>query len=94
MILKATHDIFGNVEHFTSDKFRVILDLLDGFMKGKPYNIKEIRIDDINDPVERVDVEIVTTNEKNQLYQQKLLILNDEVIDGLTFHKRYHEWYK
>lgn len=93
MILKASQDIFGNVEFFTADKFRHILDLIDGYMNGKEYTIHEIRQDDVNDRLGRIDIEIRFNNEKGDLIQQKLLILNDELIDGKTFHKRHREWY-
>ena len=92
MNIKATQDIFGHVEFFTADDFRHILDLIDGYMKGIPYTIQEIWQDDITDPFGRIDIEIRYNNEKEQLMQQKLLILNDELIDGITFHKRYKEW--
>ncbi len=42
---------------------------------------------------ERFDVEIRYFNEKNILIQQKLLILNGEVVDGKEFHKRFNEFY-
>ncbi len=41
----------------------------------------------------RIDVEIRFRNNKNQLIQQKLLILKGEVIDGEEFHKRHDEFY-
>lgn len=94
MILKADRDTFGNIENMTSTALRNILDLLDCYMDGKDYTIQEIRIDDVNDPHGRVDIEIRTTDSRKCLYQQKLLILNNEVIDGITFHERYREWYK
>jgi len=94
MILKASKDIFGNVEFFTADKFRHILDLIDEYMKDEPYTIHEIRQDDIKDKLGRIDIEIRFTDDNGNLIQQKLLILNDELIDGVTFHKRYNEWYK
>lgn len=93
MILKASQDIFGNIEHFTADKLRHILDLIDGYMKDKPYTIHEIWQDDVNDPHGRIDIEIRYNDEKDFLIQQKLLILNDELIDGKTFHTRRKEWY-
>ena len=92
MILHAGHDIYGNLEHFTANKFRHILDLIDGYMKV-PYSIYEIRQDDINDPHGRIDIEVRFSDQNNNLIQQKLLILNDELIDGENFHKRYKEWY-
>ena len=94
MILVAKQDVYGNVEHLTSDKMRRILDLIDGYMKQIPYTIHEIRQDNINDPHGRIDIEVRYVNEKNTLIQQKLLILNDELIDGKTFHERHNEWYE
>ena len=90
MFIKADFDSFGNIESFTSDKFRHILDLLDGYMKV-PYIIHEIRQDDIKDPHGRIDIEIRFNNENGILIQQKLLILDDIVIDGKKFHDRFHE---
>lgn len=93
MILKANIDEYGNIEQFTSEKLRHILDLIDGYMDGTPYTIHEIRQDNVKDAHRRIDIEIRFTDEKNYLIQQKLLILNDELIDGKTFHKRCKEWY-
>ena len=93
MILKAGQDIYGNVEQFTARQFRHILDLIDGYMGDVPYTIREIRQDDINDTHGRIDVEIRFRDENGSLIQQKLLILDDELIDGKTFHERYKEWY-
>ena len=93
MIIKANQDIFGNLEQFTSNDFRHIFDLIDGYMKDKPYTIHEIWQDDIKDPHGRIDIEIRFVDEKGHLIQQKLLILNDELIDGKTFHERHDEWY-
>lgn len=93
MILTARQDIYGIPEFFTAKRLRQILDLLDSYMNEKPYHICEIRQDDVNDKHGRVDIEIRYTDENHRLYEQKLLILNDEVIDGRTFHKRYSEWY-
>ena len=92
MILRANQDDFGHFENFTSDQFRHILNLIDEYM-AVPYTIHEIRQDDIKDPHERIDIEIRFKDETNRLIQQKLLILDDEVIDGKTFHKRFKEWY-
>ena len=94
MILRAGQDDFGNIEHFTSNNLRRILDLIDGYMKDVPYTISEIRQDDVNDKYGRVDIEIRYVNKNHQSIQQKLLILNGELIDGEMFHKRFHEWYK
>ena len=92
MLLKAGVDLFGDLERFTSIQFRRILDLIDGYMGAIPYNIAEIRQDNILDPLGRIDVEV--RFEKNGLMiSQKLLILNDELIDGKTFHSRYEELY-
>lgn len=93
MYLKANEDIFGNLEHFTSNDFRHILDLLDGYMKDIPYTIHKIWQDNVKDEFGRVDIEVRYVDEKNNLIQQKLLILNDELIDGNMFHERYDEWY-
>lgn len=94
MFLKAGKDIYGNIEQFTSSKLRRILDLIDGYMKDIPYSINEIRQDYVKDKNGRIDIEIRYVDEKNCLVQQKLLILNDELIDGEIFHKRYKEWYE
>ena len=92
MILRADTDNFGRIENFTADQLRHILNLIDGYMTV-PYTIHEIRQDDIKDPHGRIDIEVRFMNEKNHLIQQKLLILDDELIDGKTFHKRFKEWY-
>ena len=94
MILKAEQDIYGNVEQFTTGQFRHILDLIDDYMGDVPYTIREIRQDDINDTHERIDIEVRFRDENDYLIQQKLLILDDELIDGKTFHERYQEWYE
>lgn len=91
MMLTATQDIFGHRVELTSDKLRHILDLIDGYVKV-PYTIQEIRQDDVNDKNGRIDIEVIYEKDK-QLVLQKLLILKDEVIDGITFHKRQKEWY-
>ena len=91
MYLTAEKDIYGNSQNFTSDKFRRILDLLNGYMKY-PYTICEMRQDNVNDPHGRIDIEVRYTNENNRIIHQKLLILDDELIDGSTFHKRYEEF--
>ena len=93
MILVANNDIYGNMEQFTSEKMRHILDLLDEYMSDKPYTIQEIRQDDVNDPHGRIDIEVRFEENNGNLIQQKLLILNGELVDGETFHKRFHEWY-
>ena len=93
MIIKATQDIFGHIEFFTADDFRHIFDLIDGYMKGTPYTIQEIEQDDITDRLGRIDIQIRYNNEQGYLMEKKLLILNDELIDGKTFHERYDEWY-
>ena len=92
MMLTATQDIFGNRVELTSDKLRHILDLIDGYVKV-PYTIQEIRQDDINEKNGRIDVEVLYEKD-NKMILQKLLILKDEVIDGIAFHKRYKEWYQ
>ena len=43
---------------------------------------------------QRFDVEIRYTDENDVLWQQKLLILKGEVIDGKTFHERSREFYQ
>ena len=92
MFLQANQDIYGNNIHFSSDDFRKILDLIDRYM-STPYDIREIRQDDANDANGRIDVEVEYKNSDGYLIRQKLLILKGELIDGETFHKRYHEWY-
>lgn len=88
-------DIFNNYEALTSNKIRHILDLLDNYIKI-PYTICEIRQENFNDKNNRIDVEIEYEDYLNHncRIRQKLLIFKDEVIDGLTFHKRFHEWYE
>ena len=93
MEFRADRDAFGNVEFMTADKIREILDLIDGYMKGTPYTIKEMWRDNVTDPNGRIDIEIRYENSERQLIQQKLLILKGELIDGETFHKRFNEWY-
>lgn len=92
MLLKAETDIYGHAVQLTSADLRRFLDLIDGYMKV-PYTIHEIRQDNVHDLNGRVDIEVCYNNEKNQQVRQKLLILNNELIDGKTFHKRYDEWY-
>ena len=92
MFLKADSDIYGNIERFTSSDFRHILDLIDGYRKA-PYNICEIRRDDIYDQHGRIDIEIEYIDENGHWIRQKLLILNGELIDGTAFHERHDEWY-
>lgn len=92
MFLKADSDIFGNIERFTASDFRHILDLIDGY-RNAPYNICEIRRDDIHDEHGRIDIEIEYINDHGHWIRQKLLILNGELIDGAAFHTRHSEWY-
>lgn len=92
MVFTAGKDTFGQLEHWDSKKVRNVLDLLDKYFGEKPYEIMEIRQDNVNDPYGRIDVEVVSS--QGTFFWQKLLILNNEVIDGKTFHKRYHEWYR
>jgi len=92
MLLKAETDIYGHAVQLTSADLRRFLDLIDGYMKV-PYTIHEIRQDNVHDLNGRVDIEVCYNNEKNQQVRQKLLILNNELIDGKTFHKRHDEWY-
>ena len=91
MFLKADRDIYDNIERVTASYLRHILDLIDGY-RQKPYNICEIRRDDVHDKNGRVDIEIEYIDDNRQI-RQKLLILNDELIDGAAFHARYEEWY-
>lgn len=91
MLLRA-EDSFGRINSMAPCKLRHILDLIDGYMKV-PYVINEIRQDDINDKNGRIDIEVRFLDENKNPIQQKLLILNDELIDGETFHKRFKEWY-
>jgi hypothetical protein len=42
---------------------------------------------------QRYDVGIQYISDEGVLTRQRLLILKGEVIDGETFHKRYHEFY-
>lgn len=93
MELRARRDLFGNPTFFTAEKFRNILDLLDNYMKGTRYAIAEMWENDIKDPNGRIDIEILFENPEHQMIQQKLLVLNGELIDGKTFHARYNEWY-
>ena len=93
MIFKADKDECGNVEQFTADKLRRILDLIDEYMKNVPYIIHEIRQDNVADKHGRIDIEIRYVNKANCVIQQKLLILDDELIDGKEFHRRFKEWY-
>ena len=63
------------------------------YMNGIPYVLCEIRRGNINDLHGRIDVAVRYINEKNHIVEQKLLILDDVIIDGKTFHKRFSEWY-
>ena len=92
MFLKADSDIYGHVERFTAKDFRYILDLIDGY-RNAPYNICEIRRDDVHDKHGRIDIEIEFIDEHNHWCRQKLLIMNGELIDGTAFHARRDEWY-
>lgn len=92
MFFEANKDIYGNPETVTSGYLSAILLLLDGYM-NRSYAIREIRRDNVKDPNGRVDVEVEYLDENDRMIRQKLLILNGEVVDGLTFHKRYKEWY-
>lgn len=92
MFLQAKRDIFNNPTFLTSQKLRNILDLLDEYMGDTPYYILEIREDDVKEKNGRIDIEILYEKEK-ALVTQKLLLLNGEIIDGITFHKRFEEWY-
>lgn len=93
MQLIAGHDSFGNRENFTSDQMRHILDLIDGYMKV-PYTIHDIYIDNVFDKHGRVDITVEFYDQNSMLVQQKLLILDDELIDGPEFHRRYKTWYE
>lgn len=86
-------DDFGKVVEITSNDIRHLMDLLDGYMGDKPYHICEFWRSDINEKNGRIDVEIGYIGDKGIPIRQKLLILNDEVIDGKTFHERHDEWY-
>ena len=92
MFVKATCDLYGKTEYFTASDFRHIMDLMDGYVKTG-YRICEIRRDDIDDKNGRIDIEVEYLDSKGHLIHQKLLILNDELIDGKMFHERHDEWY-
>ncbi len=92
MFIKADYDQYGKTEHFTSSDFRHILDLIDEYVKSN-YRICEIRRDNIDDRNNRIDIEVEYLDSKGHLIHQKLLILNDELIDGKAFHERHDEWY-
>lgn len=94
MFLTATQDIYGAVERFSANDFRHILDLIDGYMKKRPYYVCEIHRDDIRDPRGRVDIEIEYVDDHGYPIRQKLLILDDEIVDGTMFHKKYSKLYK
>ncbi len=86
-------DDFGKVVEITSNDIRHLMDLLDGYMGDKPYHICEFWRSDVNEKNGRIDVEIGYIGDKGIPIRQKLLILNDEVIDGKAFHERHDEWY-
>ena len=92
MYLNADYDLYGNAERLTSADFRRILDLIDGYIKI-PYRIVRIWRDDTKDKNGRIDIEIEYTNDECCQICQKLLILNNELIDGKAFHERHDEWY-
>lgn len=92
MKITAYEDIFGRQEHLTSDKLRQILSLIDDYMHNTPYDILDIHEDDSCDPNGRIDI-IIRFTQDEKLVEQKLLILNGELIDRETFHKRFSEWY-
>lgn len=59
-------------------------------------NVEVVRIEDNtwSDPVNnRYDIDIICVNSANQLSGRKLLILKDELLDGIEFHKRFKEFY-
>lgn len=41
----------------------------------------------------RFDIEIIYENENGKLFEQKLLYLQGEIIDGKEFHERIEEFY-
>lgn len=92
MFLKADRDTYGNRECVSAVDLRHILDLIDGYKKTH-YNICEIRRDNIRDEHGRIDIEIEFADEHGHWVRQKLLIMNGELIDGVSFHKRCREWY-
>lgn len=92
MFFVAGQDIYGRREHVKPADVRRILDLIDGYM-NTDYEICEIRRDDSIDKNGRIDIEVQYVNKDGATIRQKLLILNDEIIDGLTFHARYKEWF-
>ena len=92
MYLNADYDSYGHAVRLTSADFRRILDLIDGYIEI-PYRIVRMWRDDVKDKNGRVDIEIEYANDEGHLVCQKLLILNDELIDGKSFHERYDEWY-
>ena len=92
MFIKASSDLYGKTEYFTASDFRHMLYLIDGYVKTG-YRICEIRRADIDDKNGRIDIEVEYLDSKGHLIHQKLLILNDELIDGKMFHERHDEWY-
>lgn len=85
-------DLWGRPLNWTAEIISRILNMLDDYV-SVPYSVTELRQDDANDKNGRIDVEITYANAKGQLTWQKLLVMNGELIDGITFHKRYNEWY-
>lgn len=92
MFFVAGQDIYGRREHVRPADVRRILDLIDGYMDAD-YEICEIRQDDSLDENGRIDIEVQYVDKSNVTIRQKLLILNNEIIDGTTFHMRYKEWF-
>lgn len=86
-------DAYGRESFLTSAKLKEILGKIDDFLFGKKYFIREIRQDDTNSALQRYDIEVIIEEQDGKLWWQKLLLLNGEVVDGKTFHRRYKEWY-
>ena len=76
-----SEDAYGKSDIITGNHIRHIIDLLDNYMGETEYSVYRAWKDDVNDEHGRIDIEIRYLNKDGVLIQQKLLILNDELID-------------
>lgn len=84
-------DDYGNTVDLTT-KMPDIIVALDKYI-CVPYGVVELRQSNVNDPHGRIDLSAEYTPVGKRKVRQKFLVMNGELIDGDTFHKRYHEWY-
>lgn len=85
VLVKVTSSFFG--ETLTSTELKKILEDVEAFL-GKPFTLLELQKEK-DAPHGRIDLWVTYEG----IFTQKLLIMDGEVIDGETFHKRFEEWY-